>query len=239
MTTATAAPRPLTNRTLGVVRLQLINTQSLVWVPLIVLAGAVAISLMIIPLIPFESTRIVGSAQAPLWYFVALGVQAMTLAFPFSQAMSITRREFFVGTLILGVIASAMMASIFILLAGFEVLSDGYWMNGHIAYLPYLFESGWIVGWLIYFTVTMFLFVIGFWMATIWKRFGTFAVVSIGVALALLVTFAIFLITKMQWWVAVVSWFVDIGVLGVTLGGLALTAVLALGTYATLRRATV
>src|SRR5690606_32137218 len=65
MTTATAAPRPLTNRMLGVVRLQLINTQSLVWVPLIVLAGAVAISLMIIPLIPFESTRIVGSAQAP------------------------------------------------------------------------------------------------------------------------------------------------------------------------------
>jgi hypothetical protein len=37
----------------------------------------------------------------------------------------------------------------------------------------------------------------------------------------------------------VITWFGDIGVIGVTLGGLVLTAALALGSYATLRRATV
>jgi hypothetical protein len=224
---------------LGVVRLQLINTQSLVWVPLIVLAGAVVISLIIIGLIPGDDVKVVGAANAPLWYFVALGVQSMTLAFPFSQAMSVTRREFFSGTLVLGAIASAMMASIFLILAGIEALTDGFWMNGRIAYLPYLFESGWVVAWLSYFTATLFLFVIGFWMATIWKRFGTLAVVSIGVGLGLVITIAIFLITKMEWWVPVITWFGDIGVIGVTLGGLVLTAALALGSYATLRRATV
>lgn len=239
MTTTTAAPRPHTNRMLGVVRLQLINTQSLVWVPLIVLAGAVVISLIIIGLIPGDDVKVVGAANAPLWYFVALGVQSMTLAFPFSQAMSVTRREFFSGTLVLGAIASAMMASIFLILAGIEALTDGFWMNGRIAYLPYLFESGWVVAWLSYFTATLFLFVIGFWMATIWKRFGTLAVVSIGVGLGLVITIAIFLITKMEWWVPVITWFGDIGVIGVTLGGLVLTAALALGSYATLRRATV
>jgi hypothetical protein len=224
---------------LGVVRLQLINTQSLVWVPLIVLAGAVVISLIIIGLIPGDDVKVVGAANAPLWYFVALGVQSMTLAFPFSQAMSVTRREFFSGTLVLGAIASAMMASIFLILAGIEALTDGFWMNGRIAYLPYLFESGWVDAWLSYFTATLFLFVIGFWMATIWKRFGTLAVVSIGVGLGLVITIAIFLITKMEWWVPVITWFGDIGVIGVTLGGLVLTAALALGSYATLRRATV
>jgi hypothetical protein len=216
---------------LGVVRLQLINTQSLVWVPLIVLAGAVVISLIIIGLIPGDDVKVVGAANAP--------VQSMTLAFPFSQAMSVTRREFFSGTLVLGAIASAMMASIFLILAGIEALTDGFWMNGRIAYLPYLFESGWVVAWLSYFTATLFLFVIGFWMATIWKRFGTLAVVSIGVGLGLVITIAIFLITKMEWWVPVITWFGDIGVIGVTLGGLVLTAALALGSYATLRRATV
>lgn len=239
MTTATAAPRPHTNRMLGVVRLQLINTQSLVWVPLLVLAGAVAISLIIIGLIPGDDVKIVGAANAPLWYFVALGVQSMTLAFPFSQAMSVTRREFFVGTLLLGAIAGAMMASIYLVLAGIEALTDGFWMNGRIAYLPYLFESGWVTAWLGYFTATVLLFVVGFWMATIWKRFGTLAVVSISVALGLAITIAIFAITKMEWWVPVITWFADIGALNVTLGGLVLTAVLALGTYATLRRATV
>jgi hypothetical protein len=131
------------------------------------------------------------------------------------------------------------MASIFLILAGIEALTDGFWMNGRIAYLPYLFESGWVVAWLSYFTATLFLFVIGFWMATIWKRFGTLAVVSIGVGLGLVITIAIFLITKMEWWVPVITWFGDIGVIGVTLGGLVLTAALALGSYATLRRATV
>jgi hypothetical protein len=204
-----------------------------------VLAGAVVISLIIIGLIPGDDVKVVGAANAPLWYFVALGVQSMTLAFPFSQAMSVTRREFFSGTLVLGAIASAMMASIFLILAGIEALTDGFWMNGRIAYLPYLFESGWVVAWLSYFTATLFLFVIGFWMATIWKRFGTLAVVSIGVGLGLVITIAIFLITKMEWWVPVITWFGDIGVIGVTLGGLVLTAALALGSYATLRRATV
>lgn len=236
---APTEPRTLGGRTLNVVRLQLINTQSFVWVPLIVLAGAVLISLVIISLIPGDDVKVVGAANAPLWYFAALGVQAMTLAFPFSQAMSITRREFYVGTLIMGAIGGAMMATIFIALAGVEALTDGFGMGGRIAYLPYLFEPGWASAWLTYFTVTMFLFVIGFWMATVWKRFGTLAVVLVGVGLGVAVTAAIFVITKVGVWPEVITWFVDTGSFALTLGGLAVTAVLAIGAYATLRRATV
>lgn len=236
---APAAPKRLGSRTLNVVRLQLINTQSFVWVPLIVLAGAALVSVIIISLIPGDDVKVVGAANAPLWYFVALGVQAMTLAFPFSQAMSITRREFYIGTLIMGAIGSALMATIFIVLAGIEALTDGFGLNGWIAYLPYLFEPGWVSAWLSYFTATMFLFVIGFWMATIWKRFGTLAVVVVGVALGLVVVGAIFVITKAGVWADVITWFVNTGAFALTVGGLAVTAVLALGSYATLRRATV
>lgn len=236
---APAAPKRLGSRTLNVVRLQLINTQSFVWVPLIVLAGAALVSVIIISLIPGDDVKVVGAANAPLWYFVALGVQAMTLAFPFSQAMSITRREFYIGTLIMGAIGSALMATIFIVLAGIEALTDGFGLNGRIAYLPYLFEPGWVSAWLSYFTATMLLFVIGFWMATIWKRFGTLAVVVVGVALGLVVVGAIFVITKAGVWVDVITWFVNTGAFALTVGGLAVTVVLALGSYATLRRATV
>ncbi|HJA04172.1 MAG: hypothetical protein ACTMIH_04665 [Microbacterium gubbeenense] len=236
---APAAPTRPGNRTLNVVRLQLINTQSFVWVPLLVLAGAVVVSLVIISLIPGDDVKVVGAANAPLWYFLALGIQAMTLAFPFSQAMSITRREFFVGTLIMGAIGSAMMATIFIVLAGIEALTEGFGFNGRIAYLPYLFEPGWVSAWLSYFTATMLLFVVGFWMATIWKRFGTLAVVSVGVALGLIVVGAIFVITKAGVWMDVLAWFSTTGSFALTLYGLALTAVLSVGAYATLRRATV
>lgn len=110
MTAVTAPARTGTRgRTLNVVRLQLMNSQSLVWVPLLILAGTLAICLFIFAMIPGDDLKPTGAANAPLWYFAALGIQAMTLSFPFSQAMSVTRREFFVGTVVFGAIGSAMM----------------------------------------------------------------------------------------------------------------------------------
>lgn len=237
--TATPAQRRQSSRTLNVVRLQLINTQSFVWVPLIILAGAAILSVLIFAMIPGDDVKVAGAANAPLWYFAALGIQAMTLTFPFSQAMSITRREFFVGTLIIGAIGAAMMATLFIALAGIEQLTNGYGVNGRVAYLDYLFAPGWLSAWLSYFTFTIFLFVMGFWMATIWKRFGTFAVVSVGISIGLAVMATIFIVTRTGSWPSLIGWFVETGAFVLTLGGLALTAVLAVGAYATLRRATV
>lgn len=235
--TAAPASRGLGNRTLNVVRLHLISTQSLVWVPVLILVATVVLCMFIFAMIPGDGVKPTGAAQAPLWYFVAVGIQAMTLSFPFSQAMSITRREFFVGTLILGMIAAAMMATLFIGLAGIEVLTNGYGMNGRIAYLDWIFEPGWASAWLSYFTLTILLFVIGFWAATVWKRFGTLAIVAAGVGLALVVVLAVFTITRTESWPQVLTWFVDTGVFAITLGGLAVTAVLALGAYGTLRKA--
>lgn len=244
MTTATPAEatraRPASgNRVMNVLRLQLINTQSLVWVPLLILVAAVVISVLIFAMIPGDGIKVAGAANAPLWYFMALGVQSLTLAFPFAQAMSVTRREFLLGTLVFGVIAAALMATLFILLAGVELLTDGYGMNGRVAHLDWLFEPGWISAWLSYFMFTLLLFVIGFWAATIWKRFGTLAIVSVGIVLGLALALSLLLITRTDSWPAVIGWFVDTGAFVLTLLGLALTGVAAVGTYLTLRRATV
>ncbi|WP_261166630.1 hypothetical protein [Microbacterium sp. Marseille-Q6965] len=240
MTTTTAPARSgIRSRTLSVVRLQLINTQSFVWVPLLIMAGTVAICLLIFAMIPGDGVKPTGAAQAPLWYFVALGIQAMTLTFPFSQAMSITRREFFVGTLVVGAIGAAMMATIFLALAGIERVTNGYGMNGRIAYLEWFFEPGWASAWLTYFTVTLLLYVIGFWAATVWKRFGTLVLSTVFTALGLALVVAIFVITRTESWPAVIGWFTETGPFLLTLWGLLLTAVLSVGAYATLRKATV
>lgn len=239
--TAAAAPaaRRQPSRTLSVLRLQLISTQSFVWVPAMILAAAAIVSVLIFAMIPGDGVKVAGAANAPLWYFAAIGVQAMTLSFPFSQAMSVTRREFYLGTLLFGAVGAAMMATLFIILAGIEMLTDGYGVNGRVAHLDWIFEPGWVSAWLTYFAYTMLLFVVGFWMATIWKRFGTFAVVAVGVVVGLAVLLAIFFITRGGAWPQVISWFVDVGPLGITLGGLGVTVLLAVGAYGTLRRATV
>jgi len=227
------------SRTWNVVRLQLINAQSFVWVPLLILGGALVICLIIFAMIPTDEPKFTGAVQSPMWYFFALGLQAMTLTFPFSQAMSVTRREFYLGTLIVGVIGSAMVATLIIAVSAIEVLTDGWGMNGWFAYLDWVFDPGWPAAWLTYFTATMFLYTVGFWAATVWKRWGTLVITVVMIGIALLVVIAAFVITRIEAWPQVIAWFAQTGTLGLTLYALGLIALMAVGSYATLRKATV
>ena len=79
------------NRTLNVVRLQLVNKMTFLWIPSIILVRACVLTLAIYAMLssngvsgPFYG----GGSQAPLWYFMVVGIQALTFTFPFSQAMT-------------------------------------------------------------------------------------------------------------------------------------------------------
>src|SRR5690606_7148700 len=133
---------PLMRRTLNVVRLQLINKNTFIWTPLIVLAGATVLSVLIYAIIPTDEPKYGGGGQAPLWIFFAVGMSAMTLTFPFSQAISITRREFFVGTMLAAVLGSAFMGALFLIGGGIELLTNGWGLNGWMFYLPDVWAAG-------------------------------------------------------------------------------------------------
>ncbi|WP_221584735.1 hypothetical protein [Microbacterium sp. G2-8] len=225
------------NRILNVIRMQFINTQTFVWVPLSVLGGTIVISLAIFAMIPTDEPMWGGGAQAPMWYFAVIGVQALTLTFPFSQAMSVTRREFYLGTLAAAAVSAAGLATAFVLIGLFELATDGYGINGYVAHLPWLWEPGIWAAWLTYFTVMMFVFVVGFWAATIYKRWGTMVLTIVLMAIGLALVGLGFLITRMEWWGSVFQWFGESGPVLLTLYGLALTVILAGGSSLTLRRA--
>jgi len=234
--TRPAAPR---NRTVDVVRLQFVNTQTFVWVPALVLGGAWALTLLIYWVIQAGGSgdvRIGGGSQAPLWYFLVVGVQAMTLTFPFSQAMSLTRREFYLGSLAAAAVSGLGMSSVFVLLGMLERATGGYGMNWYFAYLEWVWEAGALAAGLTYFVLTMLFFIIGFWFATVYKRFGTamLVVALLGIGLALVGVVA--LVTWQQAWPDVRTWILDAGSLGLTVWAVLVCALLAVGSYLTLRR---
>ena len=228
------------NRTLSVVRMQLINKQTYIWIPLIILAGAFAIALAVYAILwgsGIDGPKYGGGAQAPLWYFLAVGVQALTLTFPFSQAMSVTRREFYLGTLLTAAVTSAILAGIAVVGGLVEIATDGWGVNGWFFGLPWIWESGAIGAFLFNFVVAMLFFVVGFWAATIYKRFGgtwlTIVLVGVGVALVLL----LWVVARLDAWTEVFTWFATQGVVGLSAWGLVLGAVLAASAFLTLRRA--
>lgn len=228
------------SRTLNVVRMQLINRQTFVWVPLIILFGSLGISLALYGIIQSagaSGVKIGGGVQAPLWYFLAIGVQALTRTFPFSQAMSVTRREFWSGTLLTAVGTAALLSAVFVVGGLIEQATGGYGMNGWFFFMPWVWDAGALAAGVVYFAVAMFFFVIGFWAATVYKRFGatvtTLTLVGVGVGLVVIV----WLLTATGSWPTVVEAVTRAGALGLALVGLVLTAGLAASAFRTLRHA--
>ena len=223
-------------RTLNVIRLQLINRGTFIWYPLVILGGAVLISVLIYAMIPVDSPKYGGGGQAPLWYFFAVGMSAMTLTFPFSQAMSITRREFFLGTLLTAILASALMGVLFLIGGGIEMLTNGYGVNGYVFHLPWVWEAGPLGAFIVYFALALFFFLIGFTGATIYKSWGQMVLLIASLGLTLVLLGLVFLATRLELWDQVWLGILDLGALGLALWGLVAVAVLAVVSFLAFRR---
>lgn len=226
-------------RIVNVVRMQLINTQTYIWVPLMVFGGVLLLTLAIFAIIHnagAEGPMYAGSAQGPLWYFGVVGVQALTLTFPFSQAMSVTRREFYLGTLLTAIMTSAILAALFVICGMIELATGGWGMNGFFAYIPWVWDLGPLAAAVFYFAVSMMFFTVGFWAATIYKRFGSVVLTTVLLGIAVLLVAALFLLTQANAWMHVFAWIGAQAALGLSLWGLALIVVLAGISYVTLRR---
>lgn len=212
-------------RTFNVIRLQLINKGTFIWYPLIILAGAVVVSVLIYAMIPVDTPKYGGGGQAPLWYFFAVGMSAMTLTFPFSQAMSITRREFFFGTMLTAILGSALMGILFLIGGGIEVATNGYGVNGYVFYLPWLWDAGPLGAFVVFFTLALFFFVLGFTGATIYKSWGQLVLLIVSIGLGLVLVGLVFLATRLDLWNHVGATIMDLGAVGLALWGLVLTAI--------------
>ncbi|WP_406247611.1 hypothetical protein ACI7YT_18270 [Microbacterium sp. M] len=223
-------------RTLNVIRLQLINKGTFIWYPLVILAAAVVISVLIYAMIPVDEPKYGGGGQAPLWYFFAVGMSAMTLTFPFSQAMSITRREFFLGTMLTAILASALMGVLFLIGGGIETLTNGYGVNGYVFYLPWLWEAGPLGAFVVYFTLALFFFVVGFTGATIFKSWGQMVLLIASFAVVLVLVALAFLVTRLDAWGQVWEGILTLGAVGLALWGLVVVAVLSVISFLAFRR---
>lgn len=226
------------NRVVAVARMQLINKWTYIGTPLLILGSSFLLSLAIFAMIPVNEAKYGGASQAPLWYFLVLGIQSMTLVFPFSQGLSISRRAFYVGTLGLFSIVAAVMTALYVLGGIVEGATGGWGVHGHFFQVPWVTDGPWYSTASFFFTVMMFMFIIGFWVATIFKRWSTTGVLvsTLGTA-AILIGIAAFS-TIFQWWGTIGAWFAHQTPLSISGWTGLLCILMAGGSYLSLRRAT-
>ncbi|NJC22784.1 hypothetical protein BJ994_001860 [Arthrobacter pigmenti] len=225
------------NRVIKVMRMQLTNRWIFIGIPIIILAGSFLLSLVIWSFIPYEGAKYSGGSQAVMWYFFALGIQALTLTFPFSQGLSITRRTFFVGTFALFSLIALTTAVVFWTLGLVEQATGGWGMNGRFFAIEWIADGPWYQPIAFYFATMMALFLVGFWSATIYKRWQATGMLVAGIGVALLLVAGMYIVGSRNAWAEVGQFLASQTQLNVA-GWLAVLALaLAGGSFLTLRRA--
>ncbi|WEG09022.1 hypothetical protein PU630_00220 [Microbacterium horticulturae] len=233
--TASATPR---GRIVNVVRMQFVNRMTFVWIPLIILAAVFVFSMVIWLMIPYGGPKYSGGAQALIWYLLAVGIQSLTLTFPFSQAMSVTRREFFFGTYLTAALTAALLAVVTTVGGLIESATGGWGLNGWMFYTDWTWASGPLGSALSVFALAMLTFTAGFWCATIYKRFGGIGLTLVLVGVGALLLVALWIIGRFNAWAAVFGWLASLGVVPLSLVVLAIVVVLAATEFWMLRRLT-
>jgi len=230
----------------NVVRLHFVNKSTLVVVPWIVMAAVFVFSMTIWLIVTIASDGAAGRegnlySGATNWIFVymlVVAVQAVNLTFPYALGMSVTRREYALGTGAAFLAVSVVYGLVLTVLSYVEQATGGWGMNGHFFAIPHVTTGEWWQRWFVFFVGFAFFFFVGWVAAATFVRWRAFGLLTLGLCFAVALIGVLALITLTNSWPAVGAWFVSSGAAGVAAWMLLPTAAAALGGFLLLRGAT-
>jgi hypothetical protein len=174
-------------------------------------------------------------------YFAILGMQTIGRSLPFGLTLGATRRSFYSGTALLGVVLALVSGLVLTVLQAIERATGGWGLSLHFFRVPYLLNGPWYATLLTSAVVLFALFVYGMWYGIVHHRWGVPGILAFIAAQALVVTAGVVTGTFENGYAgsAAGGSFAGLSALGLT-GVIAALAVLVLaGGQATIRHATV
>ncbi|MFU8945706.1 hypothetical protein ACLRGF_03140 [Mycetocola zhadangensis] len=241
-------PHPM-NRIWNAARLNLVNRWTVYWIPLMILGFIWLVNLAIWWIISanvsggdrqdaMDGTQWSGASFYIFVYMLVIAVQSMNMTFAYALGLSLTRREFYLGSSLAFVLLAFSYGVILTTLSYLEEWTNGWGLGGHMFTSVY-FGSGPVWQRLFIFGAAMLLFAfIGAVSGAIFMRWRTNGLLIAAALSTVLIVGAIALITMTQSWGLVGEWFVTSGPQGVIAWTLIPTALAALAGYFILSRAT-
>lgn len=229
-------------------RLYVVNRWMYFGIPWFIMAIAATISVVIALLIrattngdqeALDGMRFSWAVLSPLWYLVAAGVMAISATFPFALALTLTRREFYLGTSLMFVLVSAANAVAWTVLTELERLTSGWGIGMKMFTSLWFGVEPWYVNLLAYFSLQVLVLFVGASVATIYMRWRITGMVYFWAALAVVVLGVVALVVLTGSGPGIVEFVLAIGVAGAFGLCLLVALVAAVFGYLVLRRATV
>ena len=253
MTAATITPSRhrspgAAGRILNVVRLHLVNVRQIFVVPWLIMAFIFALSVAIgwivrASLSPADladansGMQYSGAIGYFLVYMLVIAVMAINQTFPFAQSYSVTRRDFYLGTLVAFAGLSVVYSIAVTVLGWLEDVTNG-WGFGVTLFSPEYLGPNLLQRFYVSLVLFLFFFVIGMAVASVYLRWKVNGMLIFFATLVLLIVGFIALIAATASWSAVGQWFVMTGFVGVISWTLVPTSVAAIFGYLLLRWAT-
>lgn len=235
-------------RITNVMRLHLVNRFQIIYTPWMIMTFIFLVSLALGWIFRTQSTSTTateggfsmqfnGAVFYFLVYMLVLAVMAISQMFSFAQSLSVTRRDFYVGTVLTFLSLSLAYSAIITALSWVEDVTHGWGLNISV-FNPGIFGDDVMARFYIMFVLFIFFFMTGMATASVyvrWKANGMYIFFGL---LALIIVGLVWLTTVTHSWPAVGSWFAEMGLLGVVSWTLVPSAIALVTGFLLLRKAT-
>lgn len=228
------------NTYLNVARYHLVDRYQYTALPVGVTLLSFLVNLVVFTLVPDDPDAYYSGGQLAIYVFLfVLGSISVSRSLPFGFALGLTRRDYYVGTMMfVGVVAAAYGLGV-ALLQLIEGATTGWGLDVHFFRIPWFLDGPWYLTWLTSFVLLVLMFTYGMWYGLIYRRWNITGTVVFAACQVVVVLAALATITWTDAWSAVGRFFVTLGSTSFTGLLAALAAVLIAGGYTTIRRITV
>lgn len=220
-------------------RMQFATTPFALGIPAMVLGGAVVINLLIAAVVPGPGPHYTGASNAPIWYFLVLGILAINSYLPFALALGSTRQSFALGCLFMAGIGGLLLGVLMVMGGLLEQATDGFGFNAYMFYSPWVWDRGPLSAFLFFGLMTILIYSLGFLIGAVLKRFGM-AVLVTGMIGVLAVLILVVWLAAEQWgWAAIGTWIAGLGGMQVATFAVPVILIVSLAGYRILLRLSV
>ncbi|MBD8004498.1 hypothetical protein [Bacillus norwichensis] len=179
------------------------------FIPSIILSSSFLINLIVSLLINNEEPFYTGGVSSIFIYVLVLGILVVTQSFPFAIGMSVTRKAYFCGTALMGLIASFIIGTLLCILSFLENLTNGWGNRFHFFHFPYLNDGSFLEQLVMYIILFTYLFFVGFLIASFARRFGGKGMLLLILAFLLISSISVILLHQFQAWSHIFQWFLS------------------------------
>jgi hypothetical protein len=228
------------NRVLAAARLQVVRPQIILGIPWLVVGISFAVNWAVWVLADLRNEPGAGFTGGVLALYVTVGVvfvQAFTQVLPFAMGVSLSRRSYWLGVVLIGVLSALGYGVALAALSAIGDATDGwgvglsFWAPGPMnvdSFLLQVLVSG----------VPMLTFVFaGIGIGVVFKRWGPNGLWALSILATLLLGALAVLLTALGAWRDIGAWLADQSLLTLSVGvPLAITAVVAALSFGGIRR---